>query len=113
MRIAFAGLSHWHLGLYLKAARFTGARISGAWDADPLASQRFSDATGITASASLAALLDQKPDLTVVMGRPDAISTALPTILESGLPIILEKPAVRATDELTPLVERVRHDGLF
>lgn len=113
MRIAFVGLSHWHLGLYLNAAHFAGTGISGAWDADPAACQRFSEAIGIPVSASLAALLDQKPDLVVVMGHPDAISATLPAVLQSGLPIILEKPAVRATDELAPLVEHVRRNGLF
>jgi len=113
MRIAFAGLSHWHLGLYLDAARATGTEVMSVWDANLDASRRLSKEIGIGASSSLADLLAQKPDLVVVMGRPDALSTVIPAVFQSGLPMILEKPAVTSTPDLEPLVERAGGEGLF
>ena len=113
MRVAFAGVSHWHLGLYLDAARATGTEVTGLWDANRATLRQVSKETGIAPSPSLVDLLAQKPDLVVVMGRPDALSTVIPAVLQSGLPMILEKPAVASTPDLEALVECVRRDGLF
>lgn len=110
-RVALAGVGHWHARMHLEAARSAGADVIAAWDPDPTVAAGFAAEAGVLSLPTVAALIAAKPDLTVVMGRPDQVPDLALACIEAGLPIVLEKPAAVSTAALEPLAEAAR--GLF
>jgi predicted dehydrogenase len=110
-RVALAGVGHWHARMHLEAARAAGAEVVAAWDRDPTVAAGFAAEQEVAHQPTVAALIAMKPDLTVVMGRPDQVPDLALACIEAGLPIVLEKPAAVSTAALEPLVEAAR--GLF
>lgn len=110
-RVALAGVGHWHARMHLEAARAAGAEVVAAWDWDPTVAAGFAAQSGVAHQPTVAALIAMKPDLTVVMGRPDQVPDLALACIEAGLPIVLEKPAAVSTAALEPLAEAAR--GLF
>jgi predicted dehydrogenase len=110
-RLALAGVGHWHARMHLEAARSAGAEVVAAWDWDPTVAAGFAAKSGVAHQPTVAALIAMKPDLTVVMGRPDQVPELALACIEAGLPIVLEKPAAVSTAALEPLAEAAR--GLF
>lgn len=110
-RLALAGVGHWHAAMHLEAARAAGAEVVAAWDRDPAVAAGFAGKHGVAHQPTVAALIATKPDLTVVMGRPDRVPALALACIEAGLPIVLEKPATVSTAALEPLAEAAR--GLF
>ncbi|MGO4125978.1 Gfo/Idh/MocA family protein [Inquilinus sp. YAF38] len=110
-RVALAGVGHWHAGMHLEAARAAGAEVVAAWDPDPAVAAGFAAKHEVAHQPTVAALIAMKPELTVVMGRPDHVPDLALACIEAGLPIVLEKPAAVSTAALEPLAEAAR--GLF
>ncbi len=110
-RLALAGVGHWHAGMHLEAARSAGAEVVAAWDWDSTVAAGFAARHGVVHQPTVAALIAMKPDLTVVMGRPDQVPALALDCIEADLPIVLEKPAAVSTAALEPLAEAAR--GLF
>ncbi|WP_395678412.1 Gfo/Idh/MocA family protein [Inquilinus sp.] len=110
-RVALAGVGHWHAGMHLDAARSAGATVIAAWDPDPAITADFAARHGVPGRSTIEALIAARPDLTVVMGRPDQVPALALACIEAGLPIVLEKPAAVSTAALEPLAEAAR--GLF
>ncbi len=104
MRIALAGVGHWHARMHCEAARAAGAEVVAAWDEDAAAARRFG--AGVKLVADIAALLDTRPGLVVVMGRPDSVIPTALACLDAGVPLILEKPAAVDAAGLMPVVQR-------
>lgn len=112
-RVALAGVAHWHAGMHLEAARSAGAEVIAAWDPEPAIAVRFAADHGIPHQPAIAAVIAAKPDLTVVMGRPDHVPALAMACIEASLPIVLEKPAAVSTAALEPLAAAVHRKGLF
>lgn len=110
-RVALAGVGHWHAGMHLEAARAAGAEMVAAWDPDSAVAAEFAAVHGVAHQPTIAALIATKPDLTVVMGRPDQVPELALACIEADLPIVLEKPAAVSTAALEPLAKAAR--GLF
>jgi predicted dehydrogenase len=110
-RLALAGVGHWHAGMHLEAARAAGAEVVAAWDPDPAVAAGFAAKHEVAHQPTVAALIAMKPDLTVVMGRPDHVPDLALACIEAGLPIVLEKPAAVSTAAFEPLAKAAR--GLF
>jgi len=104
MRIALAGVGHWHAAMHFDAARAAGAEISGIWDESPLVAARFSAEVGGVVASSWPALLTARPDLLVLMGRADRLSPLVLEVLGAGIPLVLEKPAAVSAEALCPLM---------
>lgn len=103
MRVALAGVGHWHAPMHLDAVRAAGAGIAGVWDPDPAVAARVAAATDTAAVPELAALLVAKPDLVVVMGHPLQVPDIARACLAAGLPMVLEKPAACSTEALAAI----------
>ena len=103
MRIALAGVGHWHARMHLDAIRHAGAMVSAVWDPDPRVAEMFGASEGVPIAASLEALLAARPDLVVVMGHPHAVPMTARATLAAGLPMMLEKPAAATTSLLAAL----------
>lgn len=112
-RVALAGVGHWHAGMHLDAARAVGAQVVAAWDPDPTVAAHFAARHGIRHERTVEAVIAARPDLAVVMGRPDQVPSLALAFIDAGLPIVLEKPAASSTAALEPLAERARQKGLF
>jgi predicted dehydrogenase len=95
--------------MHLDAVRAAGAGVTAVWDPDPAATERFAGTSGVVAAASLAALLDAKPDMVVVMGHPAEVPGMARTVLEAGLPMVLEKPAAPTTELLAAIAPSPGH----
>src|SRR3954447_6964878 len=103
MRVALAGVGHWHASLHLDAVRAAGAEIAGVWDSEPEVASRFAETGGAGAWASLETLLASRPDLVVVMGHPAQVPDLARACLAAGLPMMLEKPAAPSTGALAAI----------
>ena len=112
-RVALAGVGHWHAQMHLEAARAAGAEVVAAWDPCAATAARFAADHGLPLQSDREALIAARPDLVVVMGRPDQVPDLALACMAAGLPIILEKPAAVSTAALEPLVEMARQTGLF
>lgn len=112
-RLALAGVGHWHAGMHLEAARSAGAAVIAAWDPEPAVAGGFAARHGVHHLPSVAAIIAERPDLIVVMGRPDQVPALALACIEAGLPLVLEKPAAVSTAALAPLAEAARRRSLF
>ncbi len=92
MRVALAGVGHWHAGMHLDAIRHAGAEPAGVWDPEPGVASHFAAANGC-AAMGLGAMLAARPDLVVVMGHPSDVPDVARLCLADHLPMMLEKPA--------------------
>lgn len=113
MKIALLGVSHWHAGMHLDAARFSGGEVVAVWDQDSAIAARFAADHGLRTRSGVRQILDDEPDLVVVMGHPCVVPDLALEIMTAALPMILEKPAVTSTAGLAPLVAQARKRGSF
>lgn len=103
MRVAIAGVGHWHGAMHLDAVRAAGAEVSAVWDPDPATTAAFAATHAAPAAPSLDALLATNPGLVVVMGHPADCPATARAVLATGLPMVLEKPAAPDTETLAAL----------
>lgn len=113
MKVFLAGVSHWHAGMHLDAARAAGAEIVGAWDEEASHAETFAARNELTPFVEFDRVLDGSPDLIVLMGHPSTIPARARRIIEAGIPMMLEKPAASRTDQLVELREIARQCGAF
>ncbi|MGK9168377.1 Gfo/Idh/MocA family oxidoreductase [Inquilinus limosus] len=112
-RVALAGVGHWHARMHLEAARAAGAEVVAAWDEELATARSFAADHRVPSCATVEALIAARPDLTVVMGRPDRVPDLALACMDAGLPIVLEKPAAVSTAALEPVAEQARRKDLF
>ena len=93
MRIALAGVGHWHAAMHREAAHQAEATITGVWDEDADVAARFARENGLETQASPEALARARPDLVVLMGRPTGLVERAISLVDAGLAVMLEKPA--------------------
>ncbi len=103
MRVAIAGVGHWHAPLHLDALRWAGARPAMVWDPAPDVAARFAAREGVLLASSLAELLADAPDMVVLVGHPADVPQHFRHCLGAGIPIVLDKPAAPNTEELAAM----------
>jgi len=113
MKILLAGISHWHAGMHLDAAQAAGAAIIGVWDENPQTAQRFATAQGLPAFVSFHDVLNAGADLILLMGHPATVPDRARQVIETGLPLILEKPAASQTSPLRDLAALAQQRDAF
>lgn len=113
MKIALLGVSHWHADMHLDAAISSGGEVIAVWDQNGEIAARFAADHGLRARSNVRHVIDDEPDLVVVMGHPHAVPDLALEIMAAPLPMILEKPAVTSTVSLAPLVEQARKRDSF
>jgi predicted dehydrogenase len=113
MKIALAGVSHWHAAIHADAVRSAGAELCGAWDWDHDIARSFAATWDCAAHARVEDLIASAPDLVVVMGHPARVPELAEAIIASGLPMMLEKPAATDTATLEALAAKARAGNTF
>lgn len=110
MNIALLGISHWHASMHAEAAITCGAKIGACWDYDPLRANQFAQRFGGRAAPTVEEALADA-DLAVVMGHPAHVPDIAIRTLETGVPVILEKPAAPTTHEIIRVAATARERG--
>jgi predicted dehydrogenase len=113
MKIVLAGTSHWHAELHLDAARAAGAEITGVWDEDEAHARGLAARNALTAFASFERVLTGDPDLVLLMGHPSTVPARARSLIEAGIPLVLEKPAASSTGPLSALRALARERNAF
>ena len=102
MQISLLGISHWHAQMHLDAATAAGAEVVAVWDKDPDQAARFGARYGLPAAGDFDQAL-RSAQLVVLMGHPSHVPDLARRVIEAGMPMLIEKPAVTHTAELEAL----------
>lgn len=113
MRVGILGVGHWHAGMHAKGVLEAGARLAGVWDPDTAAVARFVSETGGAARPDPAAVLDDRPNLVVALGRAPEAATRLAWLIEQDIPVLADKPIGLSHADVAPLAEAARQRGRF
>lgn len=112
IKVCLAGVSHWHAEMHLDAVRHAGAEIDCVWDENPAIARAFADAHGLTTKA-FDAVLENAPDVAVLMGHPADVPRRAAALIDAGIPLVLEKPAAPTTAAIADLRDRAAARGTF
>ncbi len=115
MRIAFIGVSHWHIPLYLDPAlALDGVEIVGVSDPGRAAAEAVAARAGCPAFTDERALLDAtRPGFVFVLGRHCDMAASARLLIERGIPFAVEKPAGLTSVEVADLARRAAAAKLF
>lgn len=114
MRLAVIGVSHWHAPLfYQPAVRLPGVQIVAVSDPDPAVAERVGRQLGARAFTDYRELLDAaRPDFAFSFAPHADMNEIARTLIEQGVPCILEKPAGLNAAEVEVLRDRAKARGL-
>jgi predicted dehydrogenase len=113
MRVGMLGVGHWHSGMHAKGVMEAGAQIAGVWDPDADAIVRFIAANGGVARQDAAAVLDDRPDLIIALGRGPEAATRLAWLIGQDIPILADKPIGLSHADVAPLAEAAQQHSRF
>lgn len=115
MRIAFVGVSHYHAPLYYRpASRLTAVEIAAVSDANPTVAEATGSALGARVFTDHRALVaDTRPDLVFAFGRHCDMPEIASTLIEEGIPFILEKPGGLNAAQVAEIRDRSRAKGVY
>lgn len=113
MRVALAGVAHWHAEMHAKAVAAAGSALACVWDPDIATARQFAASHDVAIAENLDALIASRPDLVVAMGQADRMPKLASLLMDAGLPIVMEKPAALSAAHLAPVGERARKEGHF
>jgi predicted dehydrogenase len=110
MRIAFAGVAHWHFSVdarYLELARASGVEIVGLSDDDEALARLRGEELGCGWTIDVDDLVTRfKPDMVIALPRPDRAPEQVGRLLDRKVPIFAEKPLGLSGADVWPLVDR-------
>ncbi len=113
MRVGILGVGHWHSGMHAKGVLETQSELAGVWDADPDAVMRFVSANGGVARPDAAAVLDDKPNLVIALGRGPDAAARLAWLIEQDVAILADKPIGLSHADISPLAEAAAKRNRF
>ncbi len=115
MRIAFTGVSHWHLPLYLDPVLAEpGLNVVAVSDPDPAVAEHIAAHTGAAAFTDWRALCDQAhPDFVFVLGRHCDMAAVAHGLIERRIPFAIEKPCGLDAAEVAALAEHAASANAF
>jgi len=110
MRVAFAGVAHWHFSVdaqYLALARASGVEVVGLSDDDEALARRRGEELGCGWTTDVEDLVSRfKPDLVIALPRPDRAPEQVGRLLDRKVPLFAEKPLGLCAADVWPLVDR-------
>ena len=114
-RVAFTGVSHWHIPLYLDPAIASpGMQVVGVADPDRAAAEKVAAQAGCTAWTDWRAMLDQvRPDFVFVLGRHCDMAAVAFDLIERHVPFAIEKPCGLDLAEVTRLAAAAKAANAF
>lgn len=110
MRVAFAGVSHWHFSVdasYLALARAAEVEIVGLSDDDEVLAKRRGEELGCGWTTDVDELVSRfRPDLVIALPRPDRAPEQVGRLLDRKVPLFAEKPLGVEASDTWSLVDR-------
>lgn len=114
LRVVLVGGGHWHAARHLDSLTGLGHAIVGVSDPDPNAARRAGEQIGCRWDQDPVELIHHlKPDLIMAMGVHQEVPAIVDRLLDTGVPMILEKPLGRNARDARPLVEKAERKALF
>src|SRR5258706_1409355 len=115
MRVAFIGVSHWHIPLYLDPAlALADVEIVGVSDPSQVAADAVAARAGCPAFTDERALLDRtRPEFVFVLGRHCDMAASARELIARGIPFAIEKPCGMGSAEVADLARRAEPAGVF
>lgn len=94
MRIAVAGVRHWHSHYYYKtAARLPSVMLAGVSDVDSSHAQAVGAQMSVPAFSDIKEMVrTAKPDLVCLLGKHNEVAEQALWLVEQGVPFIVDKP---------------------
>lgn len=115
MRVAFAGVSHWHAPIFLEPLlRLPDVKLVAGHDRLRAKAEAFAAKAGCEAFDSLDALCDRtRPDLVFLFGRHADMAADAETLIARGVPFVVEKPAGIGHGQLRELARKAAAANVF
>lgn len=115
MRVAFIGVSHWHIPLYLDPAlALDDVEIVGVCDPTAAAAAAVAATARCPSFTDEDALLEAtRPDFAVVLGRHCDMEASARRLIARGVPFAIEKPAAMTSAEIDDLARTASAAGVF
>jgi predicted dehydrogenase len=115
MRIAFIGVSHWHAPMYYRpAARLAGVQIVAVSDPDPTIAARAGRELDAKVFADYRELIgEMRPDFVFAFGRHCDMPEMASTLIDEGIPFLLEKPGGLSREAVSAIRDRARAKAIY
>ncbi len=115
MRVAFTGVSHWHLPLYLDPVlELPDVLVAGVADPDPAVAASVAERVGSRGFADWRQLLAEvEVDFVFVLGRHIDMPEVCRELIARGIPFAVEKPAGVDVASVEDLAARAEAAGAF
>ena len=93
-RIGIVGASHWHTPRHVEAFTGAGATIVAVQDDDANVARGWGDRLGVAVEPTLESFAARSDlDLVIAMPKHNVVRPALESLIDAGLPFVVEKPA--------------------
>jgi predicted dehydrogenase len=115
INVAFIGVSHWHLPLYLNPVRaLPDVRIVGVADPDPATAARVAADLGCESAEDYRDLIARvRPDFVFALGEHADMPAEAEYLIDAGVAFALEKPCGISGPEVTALADKAEKKGAF
>ncbi len=114
LKIAFIGVSHWHVPLYLPAVETEGLNVVAVSDPDGGVANRFASQLGCRAYTDGCELMDkEKPDFVFAFDVHSHMPALAKEIIRRGIPFSIEKPLGVCAQDVADVKEAAEQGGVF
>ena len=114
LKLAFLGVSHWHVPLYLEAVKTEGLCVAAVSDPDPACAERVGRELGCGVYTDALELMDkEKPDFVFAFAMHCRMPALAEAIIERKIPFSIEKPLGLKTEDVRHIKELAEKNDVF
>ena len=114
LKLAFLGVSHWHVPLYLEAVKTEGLCVAAVSDPDPACAERVGRELGCGVYTDALELMDkEKPDFVFAFSMHCRMPALAEAIIERKIPFSIEKPLGLKTEDVRHIKELAEKNDVF
>ena len=114
LRIAFVGVSHWHVPLYLRAVSSDHLQVAAVSDPNRELAERTASSLGCPAYTDGIKLLDEiKPDFVFAFAPHFEMPALADALLERDIPFSMEKPMGLCSGDVERIIEKAEKKQVF
>ena len=114
LKLAFLGVSHWHVPLYLEAVEKKGLFVAAVSDPDEALAGRFAARLGCKAYTDAEKLLDEvKPDFVFAFDMHCRMPALAELLIDRRIPFSIEKPLGVSAADAERIRDRAKEAGVF
>ena len=114
LKIAFVGVSHWHVPLYLRAVQSDSLNVAAVSDPNGTLAEHVAASLGCPAYTDGLELLDkEKPDFVFAFAPHHEMPALADALLERGVPFAMEKPMGLCAQDVERVMEKASRKSAF